>query len=217
MIRKVLVWCALALLVAVPAFAQETQEPAEEATEAAAGVPSRMGAGVYVGYLTGELLSEQTFDGGTEPEMDDDALIGGVFYINTSDLWRFELRLTYSPRTILDTPRGEIDADLAYLDLVFVPKWQVGGWVLGAPFGAGWAVMIEDEIFSDRVPGQDISLNLEGGSGVTYFLGAQALRPVGENSAFVIDARLRRFHRLVNVTEKTVNSEEVTLGWLWSF
>lgn len=221
-------WLALgaAAFVFVPAFAQD--QPAAAATPAAETAPateekadegpSTWGAGIFVGFIAGDEISDISFDGAT-PELDDAVVFGGKVYFRMSDRWRLDTRLGIAPTKALNTPKGDIDATLYYIDFAFVPIFGKGRFTWGIPFGAGWSTLQDDEPFSEigAVPGAGISEALAGGSGVHYFLGLQGhVKLAGRMSVFA-DARAVRFHRLQNVVERTAKGFEATAGVTWDF
>lgn len=211
MLRKLFVVLALCALALCPAIAQEEEGGGDQILG--------WGYGAYLGYMFGDTISEATFfPGALQPEVDDAAVIGGLVRFDISDVSRWEARLGFSPLTVTSTPNGDVDADLYYLDLGYVRRFELGSVDLGIPLGLGWGTLQEDDDFSD--PGTIVDLNqttaAEGGSGVTYFLGVQADFDLSDRLALVVDARIRRFHRLQNVVEQTAQMPEVSFAFVWS-
>jgi hypothetical protein len=221
MLRKLTTGIALAALLAAPAFAQEEETATEPQTP--------LGWGLYTGYLLGDVVSEASFgdEEQFQPELDDTSVFGGVFWAEMNENWRFETRLAYMPATYLnvppfgwfgpepDGPAREVSVDIFYLDVAFVRFFDLGESVrLGIPFGVGWAAAYGDEeVLSDFVPGRSIGVQQEDGSGGTYFAGLQLLFEVGDTWELFVDARLKRFHRLTSILERTAKTNEFTIGF----
>ncbi|RMF70620.1 MAG: hypothetical protein D6738_15660 [Acidobacteria bacterium] len=208
---------------AVSTFAQQAPDPdraeaKEEAEGAAAEGPrSNLGYGVFVGQLFGDEISEFSFPGNLTPTLDDSTLLGGLLTLEIGERARFEIRLAASSTTVTDTPNGDIDGTLFMLDLAWIPRFGSGKVRWGVPIGAGWATFDEDGPFSmpGQIPQRDSSVIASGGSGVTYFAGLQAAIPLGRSTSIIFDGRLRRFHRLQNVLERTAKTSEVTVAVHW--
>lgn len=202
---------SLALLMA-PCLAQEARE-----TEPTL----RYAWGLFGGQVSGGQVSKQWFDG--RPVMIDDTRFGGgIFVIRVSPRVAFETRLGFGPTKMLGAPNGtsdkkEVDARLFLLDVGLTPNWSWGRFGFGIPVGLGWAVTQTDRNLADSIPQRSIGVTLGQGSGATMFLGLRGTFSLGDRWQLFADLRARRFHRLVNVTERTVKSTEVTFGFLRSF
>lgn len=227
MLRKTAVLIAafsLAIL-AMPALAQD-----DEGGDRA----SALGVGVFGGYILGDEISKDT----TAPrnlELDDMPVLGGVFFIDVSERSRYELRIGYTQTTVQNVPvlvedefdpdpilegYRDVDANIFVLDIAYIPRFGIGEKLrIGIPFGLGWATLLEDEVFipEGKVSGRNLNEQLSGGSGMTYFLGVQATMPLSERMEFFFDARIKRYHRLVNIREQNAQMIEGTFGLLWSF
>jgi len=228
MLRKlvlILLVSTLALSV-FPAQAQDTEGDAPE------DAPERGAWGIFAGFLQGsELTNNQIFGSvarplASRPELDDGATFGAIYSIQTAPRWILETRIGLSSTTVLDAPDltdpgvnppRMVDAQLFYLDIALIPTFTWGEFTLGIPFGGGWGSVSADEVIAPFIPGRSIELKLEGGNGAQYFAGLQGRWRTGGRWSLFADARIHRFHRLVNVTEQNVNAPEITFGFLRHF
>ncbi len=181
-----------------------------------------MGWGVFGGYLWGDELVERSVPGddGTGsyvPTLDDDFVVGGLFYVDNTPNLRFEFRLSYTPNTVVDTPHGDISMDVFVADVAIVPHWNRGKWEIGIPVGFGWAVSMADEDLAKKIPGRVKTLHLTDGSGMTYFLGLQGSVKVGEKWTLFGEYTFKRFHRLTNVIERTAKCGQFLVGFRRAF
>ncbi|RMG43695.1 MAG: hypothetical protein D6718_11560 [Acidobacteria bacterium] len=203
-------WTLLVALAALaaPALAQEDAE----ATDA----DFTFAWGLSAGQVSGGRVSKMLFDG-VPPRIDDTRMLHGLFDIVIAPRLDFEMRFGFGQTDMLDTPNGKIDTRLFIFDAGLVPHWSWGRFGFGVPLGLGWAVTQTDKNLADTIPGRSFDLSLRQGSGATMFLGLRGTLKVGEKWVLFGDLRARRFHRLVNVTERTVKSTEVTFGFLRYF
>ncbi|MBP7149186.1 MAG: hypothetical protein KBD01_16780 [Acidobacteria bacterium] len=226
MIRSALLVVVLCLA-AWPVIAQETPpaEPASPPADQAEGEEgrTRWGWGLLVGQLPGGRVLENTLDVDMndtvrhfEPELDDAPVVGAVYYNDLAKHLRFEGRLNFASTDMLDTPNGDVSTTLFYGDLAVMPRWEWSRFSVGFPIGVGWASASADGKYSDRGTlareGKNADVSLKAGSGMTYFLGAQGGWKLAEHWAIALDVRARRFHRLTNVLERTLKTEEITLA-----
>lgn len=232
MLRKLLIGIFVMGFVASAALAQQDEggetEPQERSTR---------GWGVHAGYLLADVLSKESFgdDRQFQAELEDDVLIGGSFWADMTDAWRFEIRLNFVPATVSnvaplgwynpdnptspeDGPARELSGELFYLDVGFIRYFDLSeSWRLGVPFGLGWAALYTDEVLSDSIPDRAPSLQQEDGSGMTYYLGAQLVYEMNDSWEIFLDGRFKRFHRLVSVLERTAKTNEFTVGFMKRF
>lgn len=231
MVRKFFAVCALAALCGSLALAAD-ESTATEGQTASAKTP--MAVGVFAGYLLGDQVSESTFRffNQTSPlELDDATGLGVFFTTAVSPKTDFELRLGMAKTKFLNVPTRQRDefgepkgpmeeeeAFLYYLNVGFVPSWTLGSIKLGIPFGFGWGQSSPDQnLAEDGTIGLGESNGLDGGGGMLIYAGLQASYPIGERWTIVADARLQRFHRLVNVTERSAKLFEFAIGIKRSF
>ncbi len=214
MYRKILVLFLLACLLPV-AFAGDDNKGKESEYRG-------MGWGVFTGYLWGDELVERSVpaDDGTGsyvPTLDDDFILGGLFYVDNTPNLRFEFRLSWNPNTVRDTPHGDLSMDVIVADVAIVPHWNRGRWEVGVPVGFGWAVSMTSEDLAKRIPGRSKNLHLTDGSGMTYFLGLQGSVRLGETWTLFGEYTFKRFHRLTNVIERTPKCGQFLVGFRRAF
>ncbi len=207
MVRKVVALLGLTLLVIGStglAFAAEDEEPKRQAW------------GLSVGYLVGDLASELKQDG-FQAELDDEMTLGVFYLVEMSERIDFETRLSVSPSTMLNTENGDVSTTVIFLDFTLIPRLKIGSFELGVPFGLGWATTMEDGPYLNQVYGRRTGIQQTGGSGATYFLGLRKDFKLGEKWSAFADLRARRFHRLVNIRERTVKTTELAIGFVRDF
>jgi hypothetical protein len=203
-----MMFCALG---AAPVSAQESGETPPAADNSA--TVGKNGWGIFAGYLLGDTISKQSYPDIGNAELDDTPVIGGMWFQDISARTRFELRLGLGPTTVLKVPNGDTDAVLWYFDLAFIPRWKLGSTTLGVPVGVGWAGLHASDPFANSIPNRDPDLVLKDGSGMTYFVGVRADWQLGDGPwGLGVDARLHRFHRLVNVREQNVQGIDLTVS-----
>ncbi len=227
MLRKTAVLiAALSLAVlTLPALAQE-----DEGGDRA----SALGVGVFGGYALGDEITKLSVEG-ENLELDDTPMIGGIFFIDIRERSRYELRIGFGQTTVQNAPVFEddqfnpdgiftgfrdVDATLFFLDIAYIPRFGLGEKLrMGIPLGLGWGTLLEDEEFisEGKVPGRSLTDTVSGGSGMSYFVGVQVTLPLGDTTEFFFDARIKRYHRLVNITEQNAQLVEGTVGVLWQF
>lgn len=223
--RKLLVVLVLPLLLASSlAWAQDAAAPDETAAEPR----PPMQWGLFVGYLSGGVVSEADFDTATpakerdsqglSPEIEDIKEIGGVWAIALSKMTWFQVRVSVGETTYFDTPNGRVDSLIYSVDAGLMPRWEWGFYQLGIPFGIGWAQADADGPLADGdIPGANYNLALKSDGAPTYYLGVYNGFKLGENWAVFLDVRMKNFHRLVNVTEESLFTPEVSLGFVQTF
>lgn len=209
MVRKLLAVVGLGMLLVMPLTLGQADEQSEQAKRPAAW-------GLTLGYLTGDAASELEQDG-FRAELDDSVTLGVFYLVKMSESTDFETRFTFSSTKMLNTENGDVTTTLMYLDFTLIPHINIGKFKLGVPMGMGWAVSSASDPFLDQVRGRTIGLAQTDGSGVTYYLGLRKDFDLKGNWDMFVDARARRFHRLVNVRERSVKSTEVTFGFVKHF
>ncbi|MDQ7008462.1 MAG: outer membrane beta-barrel protein [Acidobacteriota bacterium] len=207
MVRKVVALLGLTLLLIGGtglAFAQEDEAPPPQAW------------GLTVGYMVGDLASELVQDG-FQAELDDEMTVGLFYLVDLNERVSFETRLSVSPGTMLNTENGDVSTTVIFLDFTLIPKINIGSFELGIPMGLGWAATQEDDAFLNQVYGRASGIKQDGGSGATYYLGLRKDFKLGEKWNAFVDLRARRFHRLVNIRERTVKTTELAIGFARNF
>ncbi|UCF68921.1 MAG: hypothetical protein JSV80_06435 [Acidobacteriota bacterium] len=213
MSRKLFALLVLGLLLASPGFAQDDTEADAEAEPTK---EYRLSWGIFAGQLTGDEISKQAYEG-LVPELDDTTFAGALFAVRAGRSVWAEIRLGLSQTQFLNTPKGDMDVDLWFLDVAFVPQWQWGRWGVGVPLGVGWASASTDDVLLERIPGRDRTLQLDDGDGGTYFAGVRGFVDASDRWTLSIDVRAKRFHRLINVTERNVKSTELSIAFSRKF
>jgi hypothetical protein len=225
MSRKLLVVLALPLLLASSlAWAQDAAAP----DEAAAEPRQPMQWGLYLGWVGGGDVSGAEFysqppDGqpataNLTPAIDDITEIGGIWAIALSKRTWFQVRAAIGESTYYDTPNGRVDTRIYSIDAGLMPFWEWGFYKLGIPLGVGWAQSDADGALADGdIPGANYTLALKSGGGATYYLGVYNGFKLSENWAIFLDARLKSYSALLTVTETSLRTPEVTVGFVQTF
>ena len=210
MLRKLVTVLVFGLLLAAGpiALAQSTDAPGGEKRQAAYGFT--------LGYMIGDVASQLEQDG-FQPELDDELTVGVLYIVKMSESTDYETRLSYSPGTMINTENGDVSTQIFFLDFTLIPHFNIGGFRLGVPFGLGWAAAREDKNFIEQIRGRQIGVEQSGGSGMTYYLGLRSDFKVGVKWKMFVDLRARRFHRLVNVRERTLKNTELAIGFIKGF
>ncbi len=215
MLRKYLMVFVLVALTAVPfGFAADDAKDEDQ---------PRQGWGIFLTGLEGGLLAKRPQESQADhefyfPKLDDSFGIGGLFYRDISDHLRFETRVAFLDSTVTDTEHGDVGTQVLYFDFSLMPKISLGSRIwMGIPMGLGWAVAREDGNYIDWIRFRTRGLGLTGGSGMLYFAGLHFNVPSGDRWEFFADIRARRFHRLVNVSERTLKSFELSIGFTKTF
>ncbi|MFN7964083.1 MAG: hypothetical protein U0V87_00110 [Acidobacteriota bacterium] len=217
MSRKWLMALAVACVV-LPVSAQAQEEQKEEPKPAEAAAPSLNGWGISLGWFVGNDVTKQSYPGIGVASIDDGVTVGGLWYHDLSARTRFEAKLSFSPNSFVNTPNGDVNALVWYLDLAYIPYWTFGKTRLGIPFGLGWAGSHTSGPLADSIPNRDEALTLNDGSGMQYFIGAQAAWRLGQSPwSIQTDLRTHRFHRIVNVREINTQIIDVTVALTRSF
>lgn len=225
MSRKLLVTLALPLLLALPlAWAQDAAAPEETTAE-----PRQpMQWGLYGAWTAGGVVSQADYpvskpakERGSQsltPEIEDIKEIGGIWAIALSKVTWFQVRVSLGETTYFDTPNGRVDSLVYSLDAGLMPRWEWGFYQLGIPFGIGWAQADADGPLADGdIPGANYTLALKSAGAPTYYLGVYNGFKLGEKFALFVDLRMKNYHRLINVTEKSLFSPQVSFGFLQTF
>jgi opacity protein-like surface antigen len=237
MLRKVLFGIVLCVFCGVVAFAAEGEStPAPEQTPAP---ESKSGWGLRFGRLTGDYVSDVPLGKPDDyldeaPTLADSSFGGAFYYIDFKPSWRFEVRLNYAPSEVehvcpnVDTQSDDpamrscraneatVGTDILYFDLLVMPHFKIGKsrFGLGVPFGVGWANASADVDYAP--PSELISRSgdvaMSGASGMTYFAGLRPFVTFWRGKTLFLEARLNRFHRLVNTNASTVHSNEYSVG-----
>lgn len=209
----------LAVVFALVPFSALAQEPpAEEPKPAEAAAPSLNGWGVSLGFFKGNEVTKQNYPGIGVASIDNGVTIGALWYHELSGRSRFEAKLSFSPNTFVDTPNGDVNALVWYIDLAYIPYWKFGKTRVGVPFGLGWAGSHTSGPLADFVPNRDEALTLNDGSGMQYFIGGQVAWRLGESPwTLQSDLRVHRFHRITNVREVNAQIIDVTVALTRSF
>jgi hypothetical protein len=225
MSRKLLVALVLPLLVASSlAWAQDAAAP-----DAAAAEPRQpMQWGLYAGWVAGGTVSQADLyttppDGEPAtatltPEIEDIKEFGGIFALALSKRTWAQFRVAVGQTTYYDTPNGRIDSLVYSIDVGLMPHWEWGFYQLGIPFGVGWAQADADGALADGdIPGANYTLALKSGGGATYYLGVYNGFKLSENWAIFLDARMKSYSALLTVTETSLRTPEVTVGFVQTF
>ncbi len=230
--RKALVILALAILGAfAPALCQEATESSDAQGTETAEEKQPLEWGIYLGFAPGGLVSEATIyprevptgknevsGGGLQPEIDDITEIGGIIAMPLGKRLWFQGRVAIGKSTYFDVPEGSVDTMIYSLDVALMPRWRWGFYELGVPLGLGWAQSDADGILAEGdLPGHSYTLPLKSGGGMTYFLGVYNAFYITDDWAITLDIRSKRYHRLINVTEKALRTEEITVGFINRF
>jgi len=225
MSRKLLVALVLPLFVASSlAWAQDAAAP----DEAAAEPRQPMQWGLYAGWVAGGDVSGAKFyatppgpeqaSASLTPAIDDITEFGGIFAIALSKRTWAQFRVAVGQTTYYDTPNGDVDSLVYSIDVGLMPQWEWGFYQLGIPFGVGWAQADADGVLADGdIPGANYNLTLKSGGGPTYYLGIYNGFKIGEKWAVFLDARIKNYSMLLNVTEESLRTTEITAGFVQTF
>ena len=170
---------------------------------------------VYAGELFGDDLTDKTVSGRT-PKLDDDITFGVRYGYNFTESWGLEVSGGYSASSAKDSPGGDIDLNLATLDVDavwhFTPRARVVGYLIG---GAGYAIANLDHPIQGNVAGKPVSIGDDSGFTLNAGIGAKFFATKG----FMVraEARYRYLDRLVDRFDASLNTVETTVGVGWAF
>lgn len=217
MSRKLLTVWVLAAAALLPAIAQETEEKKPDAAPSSETAATPNAWGVYLGYMRGGQIGKQNFPGFGTAQLDDATEIGALWSQETSPRLRFETRGQLGFSKVKDVPNGGGNTIVVSLDFALIPHWQLGKTWLGVPLGLGWGINRNTDVYANRIPRRDPDLQLKSGNGMTYFFGVQANWSWGKSWIVFADVRARRYHRLLNVTEKNLQAIDLSFGMMRRF
>lgn len=219
-------------------------EATENADESASPAVNH-GWGLRAGYLLGDTAAK-SFSGeprailgiSKDPEFKDAPVLGGFYYYEFSPKFKAEARLSIAagkvgpvcPDAKVDPVLGILSSQcrqneksvrttLVLLEVAFMPRFSLGSTDIAIPFGFGWSGNKASEKYAPPgwVAGLNKTVEMEGASGMTYFVGVQPSWKIGKGRRFFVEARAVRIHKVVNVNERTLKSFEATAGVSFPF
>ncbi len=204
MFRKLMVWMAVLAFGATTGLAQsDSEETAKE---------RKMGVGILLSQIGGDIVTSEVFDGGLRPALDDTTSFGAFFYNDFKEHIRFEFRVQSGSSTFFNTPMGNVKTKLHTIDFALIPNWQFGKLDLGFPVGAGWGITQAKSRLADNTPTGDPSTVFGDGNGIQFFLGVRPAWKINDRWGIFLDIRARRYTRLVNVREINVGTIDAAIG-----
>lgn len=171
--------------------------------------------GLQVGELIGDDLTDTMVSGKT-PELDDDLVVGISYEYHLLPNVGLEGRLVWNGNQVTDTPQGDIDMDVWFLDLNGLYYFNPGDRaVFYLTAGLGWAWMDIDEDITGTVNGKPTTIS--DSDGVTFNVGGGLKYFVSGPWLLRLDARYRYVDELADPNGENLNTGEFTAGIGYAF
>ncbi|MBI5096999.1 MAG: porin family protein [Nitrospirae bacterium] len=171
--------------------------------------------GLQVGSLIGDDLTDTTVSGKT-PQLDDDLVVGISYEYHQLSNVGWEARLVWNGNQVTDTPQGDIDMDVWFLDLnglYYINPMNPAVFYLTG--GVGWAWGDIDQDFSGTVNGQPVTIS--DSDGITFNVGGGLKYYIQDHWLLRLDARYRYVDELVDPNGDNLNTGEFTAGIGYAF
>jgi opacity protein-like surface antigen len=170
---------------------------------------------IFGGEQFGDNLTDTPVLGRT-PRLNDNAVVGGRYNYNFTEMWAVQLSAGYSPTRAARVPSGHANLGLTTVDLDAVwnitPQYPIVVYVLA---GAGYAWAHLDNPIAGTFNGRSVVLN--DSNGYTANAGIGAKYYLFDKLYVDLQTRYRYLDRLVSDRNQHLNTDETTLGIGWRF